>query len=382
MNGFVAPEWLSSPMLLVAVVPVAAIASRALTLCVSRLVEPYSSDGRHKRIIEVTVVVAASLLWWWEVIRQGQLPADAGTAPALDGLGRYIAHMLLLLLLAAAAWVDLRHRVIPDQITVPGVLGGLAWNALFPGTLLPIATFVERSFAPPEIKLDVLTVAGGLREAGLPGWMQGAGGLAVAAIVFIGWWSVGTATDETPASATRPRWLPNSRVLVAVLGLACLVAAWIAGGAHWIGAVTAITGLAVSGGVVWATRIGASWALGREAMGFGDVTLMAMAGAWLGWQACLLACLLGVFIGLVHGLSQLVVHAESELPFGPSLCLGLTAVIVAWRPLWKAASPQFERPIEMAVVAGLVITLTAVTLWAWARFRGISAPQEDRHSPQ
>jgi prepilin signal peptidase PulO-like enzyme (type II secretory pathway) len=170
--------------------------------------------------------------------------------------------------------------------------------------------------------------------------------------------------------------------VVAGLGIASLVAAWIAGGAHWIGAVTAITGLAVSGGVVWATRIGASWALGREAMGFGDVTLMAMAGAWLGWQACLLACLLGVFIGLVHGLSQLVLRAESELPFGPSLCLGLAAVIIAWRPLWEAASPQFERPIEMAVVAGLVISLTAVTLWGWARFRGISAPPKEPHSPQ
>jgi prepilin signal peptidase PulO-like enzyme (type II secretory pathway) len=171
-------------------------------------------------------------------------------------------------------------------------------------------------------------------------------------------------------------------VVVAVLGIACLLAAWIVGSAHWTGAVTAIAGLAVSGGVVWATRIGASWALGREAMGFGDVTLMAMAGAWLGWQACLLACLLGVFIGLVHGLSQLVVRAESELPFGPSLCLGLAVVIIAWRPLWEAVSPQFERPIEMAVVAALVIGLTALTLWAWARFRGISPPEQDPGLPR
>ena len=76
------------------------------------------------------------------------------------------------------------------------------------------------------------------------------------------------------------------------------------------------------------TRAGASLALGREAMGLGDVTLMAMIGAWLGWQACVLACFLAVFIGLAHGVTQLVLHRDAELPFGPSLCLGTAVVVV------------------------------------------------------
>lgn len=108
-------------------------------------------------------------------------------------------------------------------------------------------------------------------------------------------------------------------------------------------------------------------------MGFGDVTLMAMAGAWLGWQACLLACVLAVFIGLAHGLAQLLRHAESELPFGPSLCLGLVIVVIAWRPLWEAAGPQFERPGELGMVVVVVIAMTAITLAVWARLRGWSA---------
>jgi len=97
-----------------------------------------------------------------------------------------------------------------------------------------------------------------------------------------------------------------------------------------------------------------------------------MAGAWLGWQACLLACLLAVFIGLFHGVSQLLRHSESELPFGPSLCVGLAVVVLGWRPLWAAAGPQFERPLEMAIVVTLVILMTAATLWAWTRLRGRS----------
>ena len=108
-------------------------------------------------------------------------------------------------------------------------------------------------------------------------------------------------------------------------------------------------------------------------MGLGDVTLMAMVGAWLGWQPCLLACFLAVFIGLVHGVTQLVVRSETELPFGPSLCLAAAAVVVWWRPLWQQTEVFFERPEELALVVGAVIVLTAVTLWIWHRIRPISA---------
>ena len=37
---------------------------------------------------------------------------------------------------------------------------------------------------------------------------------------------------------------------------------------------------------MWAVRLIGTAALRREAMGFGDVTLMMMIGTFLGWQAC------------------------------------------------------------------------------------------------
>ena len=52
---------------------------------------------------------------------------------------------------------------------------------------------------------------------------------------------------------------------------------------------TALIGLVGSGGIVWAVRLIGTAALRREAMGFGDVTLMMMVGTFLGWQACLIA---------------------------------------------------------------------------------------------
>ena len=125
----------------------------------------------------------------------------------------------------------------------------------------------------------------------------------------------------------------------------------------------------MSAGLVWSIREGASRALGREAMGLGDVTLMAMVGAWIGWQASVLAFFMAAFIGLAHGLTQLVRHRESELPYGPSLCLASVAVIIGWHPLWRRVGGQFSEPLELAVVIGVVVVLTAATLFVWQRFR-------------
>jgi leader peptidase (prepilin peptidase) / N-methyltransferase len=349
---------------------------------VRRLMDPLPGDALRRRSVILAAAAAAAGLWWWEVHLHALLPAALAPSDCTVATLRFAGHLILGGFLGAATWVDLRHRVIPDAMTVPGVLTGLAWNTLFPFTLLPIPREVTRSFAPPTLESDLLGSCGGLAANGLPAWIGPApalGGLALAGSVFAAWWWVGmppAAPTDAAGQSSRPAWR-RSHWLVAAGGAAGMLAAWLMGGDHWHGLVTALTGLAVAAGMIWTTRTGASWALGREAMGFGDVTLMAMVGSWIGWQACLLVCVLGVFIGLVHGVGQLLRHSESELPFGPSLCLATVIVIVGWRPLWAAAGPQFGRPLELATVVALVIGLTAVTLWAWQRLRGDSPDAEN-----
>ena len=349
---------------------------RLLVAGVGRLVDPGPGVGPRAGLWTPVVAAAVAVaLWWWEVVWQANGPEEVAAPLAVLAL-RCGLHAILFLLLAAATWVDLRHRVIPDAITVPGVLAGLAAAASWPDGLLPVIREVPRSFAPPLRESDVLGFAGPLRGP-WPAWLESAPdpvGLAVAAVVFAVWWLVGT---EPSLVEARPaawwRRLATPRSLVAVAGAGIIGGAWLVGGMPWRGLGSALGGLAVAAGMVWLTRAGASRALGREAMGLGDVTLMAMIGAWLGWQACVLACFLAVFIGLAHGIAQLVLHREAELPFGPSLCLGAAAVVVGWRPVWGRCEPFFERPLEMAAVVATVIALTAVTLWIWHRVRPISA---------
>ena len=72
------------------------------------------------------------------------------------------------------------------------------------------------------------------------------------------------------------------------------------------------------------------WIRGEEGMGLGDVNMLALIGAFLGWQGVLstlfLALLLGTLIGLpLLGLGR--VGMRSRLPFGIFLALGGLATL-------------------------------------------------------
>jgi leader peptidase (prepilin peptidase)/N-methyltransferase len=63
-------------------------------------------------------------------------------------------------------------------------------------------------------------------------------------------------------------------------------------------------------------------ATGKEGMGYGDFKLLALLGAWLGWQYLPVIILLSSLVGAVIGLSQIIVAKRDHnipIPFGPYL---------------------------------------------------------------
>jgi len=314
---------------------------------------------------------------WWEVIYQGLSPHNVvRTAANPSALFiRAWGHLIFFWFLAAAAWVDIRYRVIPDVITTPGVLCGLIALAIFPEILLPVPVITERSFAAATLTEDFLVAWGPLNAS--KDVDRSVQHLATTMALFVLWWVICTAR-WTPKNKELSKNLVQKvsqcvsepRNLVLVLGVAVLsIVNWL-GGVRLAAIESGMIGLAVSAGIVWFTRAGASLALGREAMGMGDVTLMAMVGIWLGWQPAVLIFFLATFIGLVHGLFQLVMHRENELPFGPSLCLAAVLITLLWQPVWAWAAVLFDDVVQLGTVLGLVVLLTAVTLFLWRWMRG------------
>jgi len=85
----------------------------------------------------------------------------------------------------------------------------------------------------------------------------------------------------------------------------------------------------------------ATWALRIEAMGFGDVTLMAMIGAFVGWQAALIAFFLSPFAAIAIVLIRYIITRDTYTPFGPYLCSGTVLSILFWDRIynnWLAAN--------------------------------------------
>lgn len=156
---------------------------------------------------------------------------------------------------------------------------------------------------------------------------------------------------------------------------------WIRHHPHWHGLAWSLTGMAAGAGVTGVVRGLSAWILGREALGLGDVTLMAMIGSFLGWQAVLIAFVLAPIFGLVVGIAIRLLGGKSYLPYGPWLAMGAIAVMWSWRWIWMfetAWSPTsrfavrrfFSDGIGLAIVGGVAVVGMAALLFVLRLRRG------------
>lgn len=86
-------------------------------------------------------------------------------------------------------------------------------------------------------------------------------------------------------------------------------------------------GILLGGGSLFLVATGYQWLFKREGMGGGDVKLLAMIGAFLGWKAVILTILLSSLIGSITGIIVIALKGKDfkyAIPFGPFLSLGAT----------------------------------------------------------
>jgi leader peptidase (prepilin peptidase)/N-methyltransferase len=92
----------------------------------------------------------------------------------------------------------------------------------------------------------------------------------------------------------------------------------------------ALLGYLVGGGVVWGVRILGSLAFGKEALGLGDVHLVAAIGASIGWIDGVLGFFGAAFVGLAWTLAAAIFTGKigRTLPYGPYIAIATLLVYI------------------------------------------------------
>lgn len=130
--------------------------------------------------------------------------------------------------------------------------------------------------------------------------------------------------------------IPNEITIPGILiGIGCSLLADIypESGLLLAGPLNALMGAAVGFIILYGMDKAALLLLGKRGMGFGDVKLMAMLGAFFGWQSVLLILVVSAFLGSGVGVTVIWMSRSKEsegetmatgtyLPFGPYLCVG------------------------------------------------------------
>lgn len=278
-------------------------------------------------LLFVLVYMAEVPYGWPPTVASSSLYVPEFGPQSIPGLGplsplaflhlRYAYHLVLLESLLVASFIDLDRREIPDASTLPalvvGVLGGLLIG----------------------------------RVHILPAWSQ---------------------NPALITSFTRPLW-PDANV-----GAWPAVPAWFTAHPHLHGLLVSVAGLVAGGGVTWMVRIIGFWVLKREAMGFGDVILMAVIGAFLGWQPAIVAFFIAPAVALVLLPVQYLIDRDRYIPYGPYLSLGALIVILCWQTLWAGgtlpwggrfggAARIFEMGPLLIVFLFVMTVLFVGTLW-------------------
>jgi leader peptidase (prepilin peptidase)/N-methyltransferase len=227
-------------------------------------------------------------------------------------------HALLVCFLIVASFCDFDFREIPFSITIPGTVIGLIGAILFPWPW-PYPYTHDGSFNPSlavqEIPQD--------RE----------------------WWDLPPNQGPKSGLYPWPFWGP-------------LPAGFEPGGNWQTGLVTGFLGALVGTLLLRGIRFLFGLGLGVEALGLGDADLMMMAGSFLGWQPIVVAFFVGVFAGLIFGVTQLLLRGDNMMPFGPSLAVGVVVTFLCWQ--W--IGPKVQMPffngfvvLSLAILGGILM---------------------------
>jgi leader peptidase (prepilin peptidase) / N-methyltransferase len=319
------------------------------------------------RPLLIELIFPIAMAWYYQFYVSGQ---PLQTRPILRVLApelhwQFIGHAVLFTLMMIATFIDFDEQSIPDYVTVPGTVIGLLGAAL----------------APAWLPFNLVSAAG-VEElhAAIPNpwpmWLDGPKGLLIG-LLIIGVWGFALldrrvirrrglvkAVQYFFAIMFRNRTLWRIVVLVSTLLAIFVALCWQWKIGRWEYLLSSLFGLAFAGGVTWGVRISASYGLGVEALGFGDVTLMAMIGTYVGWQPSLMIFFVAPFVAIAFVLVRRIVTGRADTPYGPYLCAATALLLIYWDEMWTQwVAPVFELGSLIVGIVAACVVLMGALLW-------------------
>ncbi len=263
--------------------------------------------------------------------------------------------------LIALAVIDAQHRVLPDAITYPGFVLAIGLRALFP----PFGEAYDFGEAPSGRVPPLLSEY----ALGVGAVLIAASSVLLLLLERADYRLVGRALDEKActdedASAIavshcsashgescsssegaigrdtrdverRESWSPEWAAILLAIGLSAI---FVLRGLRdssvalsgTLAALRALGGAALGSGVLWLSRLGYYAVRHLEGVGFGDVKMMLMVGAFLGWAGTLVTIFLASLLGSIYGVMLMLLTRERnpKLPFGSFLSLAALVVLL------------------------------------------------------
>lgn len=292
------------------------------------------------------------------------------------GLQNFIGFFVLSILLLAATLCDIRRKIIPDLVPMAGIAAGFALalttQTLFVHvqiyaplnvngadyTLVPIKNFMSLTFAAPYLA---------------PKWELG-----TKILMACGCWAFfAFAFLFRPIRLRRIRRrlglyflrlirerMTYVTLAIAIVGLSATIWTLCNSDINRQNAVlSSLFGMTFAGIAIWTVRIIGRLTLGREAIGFGDVTLMMAIGAFTGWQAIPIIFFLSPVTGLIVGVIMLFC-GQRHVPFGPFLCITTAVWFLCFDFIWERCLSIYVYGAATIISILLVcLAMMAAMLW-------------------
>ncbi|MBS0014609.1 MAG: prepilin peptidase [Desulfobacterales bacterium] len=106
-----------------------------------------------------------------------------------------------------------------------------------------------------------------------------------------------------------------------------------------------LLGILIGGGLLYAVALGYYLFAGKEGMGGGDIKLLAMLGAFIGWKGVFFTIFTASLIGTITGIIMMLAAGKNlkfAVPFGPFLSLGAVVYLFFGQSLiqWYFFGPR------------------------------------------